>query len=323
MTSPIHQPDVELTSEPFGPILARDIAAEAARPHSRLASALLREIVNNGTWVLARCADSGCGEVDVDLAALGLYRTVIEMADGVDVSIRQSVVIPAVPQLRTLFEASMQLQYILEEPLKYRERGLAWFTWDAIARLKRYKRFDKNTPAGKEYIAERVTDEAASRVTEADQAKVAEAIANMESLLANPHVLPFKQRYDAIKAAGKHPRLWCELCGGPRSRRELARQLKLHVTYSVLYGHWSRTSHAEDLYTFFMNVPGQGGAIRPLREASELLSIGGTAATFALRSTKRMLEHFRKGEDSYARWYVEKVRALYLPVTGARARKVV
>lgn len=312
MSAPIHQADLVGSTEPHEAIMPpRDIAAEAARAHSRPASALLREIVNNGTWVLVRCAGAGCGEVDVDLAALGFYRTVIEMADGIDVSIRESSVTPAVPQLRTLFEASMQLQYVVEDPLRYRERALAWCASHAIARLRRYRRYDKTTPAGKEFIADMAADETAPRVREVDQAQVARAIANMESLLAKPHLLPFKQRFDSLVAAKKPLRLWCELCDGPSSRRDLARHLKLHLSYSELYSHWSSTSHAEDLYTVFVHVPGQGEVIRPLRDSTELLRVSGMAASFALRSTRHMLEHFRKGEDSYARWYVEKVRPLY------------
>lgn len=321
MPNRIHGADIEVTTEPFAPILSRELAVEAARPHSRVASALLGEIVNNGTWVLARCADSGSGEEDVDLAALGFYRTVIEMADGIDVSVRKSAVTPAVPQLRTLFEASLQLQYVLEDPTKYCERALAWFTAESIARLRRYKRYDKTTPAGIEFLDDKAADEAGSRVREVDQAMVARAIANMESLLAEPHVLPFKQKHDALVAAKKRPPFWCELSDGPRSRRDLARHLRLHATYGVLYSHWSGISHAEDIHTFFMHVPGKGGAIRPLREPSELFEVSGMAATFALRSTKQMLEHFRKGEDSYKRWYIERVRPLYRAVTRMHERE--
>lgn len=317
MTEPIHQGDLEVRTTAHDSIMPpREVAAEAARAHSRPASALLREIVNNGTWVLVRCAGSVSGEMDVDLAALGFYRTVIEMADGVDVSIRESSVTPAVPQLRALFEASLQLQYVVEDRSNYRERALAWFAWHYVARLKRYERYDPTTPAGKQFVAEKADDETGPRLREIDHAKVAAGIARMHSLLAKPHALPFKQRYDALVAAKKPPRFWCQLCGGPANRRELARHLRLGAVYSELYSHWSATSHAEDLYTFFMHVPGQGGAIRPLRGSDGLLRVSGMAATFALRSTKQMLAHFREGEDSYDRWHKQNVSPLYRAVMG-------
>ena len=315
MTNPIHQNDLDVATEPHPAIMPpREIAAEAARAHSRPASALLREIVNKGTWVIVLCANEGSGEEDVDLAALGFYRTVIEMADGIDVSVRESAVTPAVPQLRTLFEAAMQLLYVLEDRSKYRERALAWFTAESIARLKHYERYDKSTPAGKAFLDEKAADADGFRVGELDPALVARAIANMQSLLAKPHVLPFKQRYDALRAAKKRLRLWCQLCDGPSSRGDLARHLKLHLAYSELYSHWSRISHAEDVHTYFMAVPGQGGVIRPLRESSALLSVAGLASSFALRSTQKMLEHFREGDDSFGRWYKERVRHLHRAV---------
>jgi Family of unknown function (DUF5677) len=294
----------------------REIAAEAARPLSRPASALLREIVGNGTWVLARCAASCSGEVDVDLAALNSYRTIIEMADGIDVSIRESSVTPAVPQLRTLFEASLQLRYILEDPAKYRERSLAWFAAEAIARLRRYRRYDKSSPAGREYLADKAADETGSHVRDPDQEEVARSIADMESVLTMPHVLPFKLKHDTLASAGIRLRFWCQLCDGPRTRRDLARHLKLSLTYSELYTDWSGVSHATDTHASFMHVPGKGGVIRPLRDHGRLLRVATVAASFALSSTRRMLEHFRQGEDSYSRWYAEKVRPNYLSVAG-------
>jgi hypothetical protein len=322
MPEPIFQADLEVATEPHDSIMpSREVAAEAARAHSRPASALLREIVNNGSWVLARCASSGCVEVDVDLAAFGFYRTVVEMADGVDVSIRESSVTPAVPQLRALFEASLQLQYVLEDRATYRERALAWFAWHYIGRLRRYERYDPSTTAGKQFVAEKADDETGPRLREMNQAQVAAGIARMHTLLAKPHVLPFKQRYDALVAAKKYPRFWCQLCGGPANRRELARHLRLGAVYSELYSHWSATSHAEDLYTFFMHVPGQGGVIRPLRGSVGLLRVTGMAATFALRSTKQMLAHFREGEDSYDRWHKQNVRSLYRAVMGLDVTK--
>ena len=81
-----------------------------------------------------------------------------------------------------------------------------------------------------------------------------------------------------------------------------------------MYSQWSATSHAEDVRAFFMHVPGRGGVIRPLRDPSALLHVAGMAATFALDSTRRVLEHFREGEDSYRRWYIESVRPLYRAV---------
>ena len=315
MTEPIFQADLEVATKAHDSIMPpREVAAEAARAHSRPASALLREVINYGTWVLVRCANSGCREDDVDLAALGFYRTVLEMADGVDASIRESAVTPAVPQLRTVFEASLQLQYVLEDLTKYRERALAWFAWHYITRLKRYERYDPTTPAGKQFALEKATDETGPWLRDMDQAQVAKGIARMHSLLGKPHVLPFKQRYDSLVAAKRTPRFWCSLSSGPANRRELAKHLRLVTVYAELYSSWSGVSHAEDLYTFFMHVPGKGGAIRPLRGSEGLLRVAGLAATFVLRSSRHMLAHFRGGEESHDRWYTEKVRPLYRAV---------
>ena len=57
-------------------------------------------------------------------------------------------------------------------------------------------------------------------------------------------------------------------------------------------------------------------AIRPLREPSEILRVSGLTAGFLLEASRRMLEHFRSGENSYARWYTENVRHRFRKVMG-------
>src|SRR4030042_254458 len=60
---------------------------------------------------------------------------------------RTSCVNPAVPLVRSSFEAVLAMEYILEAD--YRRRAFAWMVGYAHARLHSYERFDPSTTKGK------------------------------------------------------------------------------------------------------------------------------------------------------------------------------
>ena len=169
-------------------ILDRDIAHVSARPAADTVSVLLREVVNHATMALVRCEGAGCGEENVDLAALFLYRHMIEMTDGVDVLVLESAVTPAVPLLRSVFEASLALEYILEDSGKYKERALSWIAYYAIRRREGFRRLDHTRPENAEFEADRVADVHGDRVVHVKQEQVEFAIKNMDELLEHENL---------------------------------------------------------------------------------------------------------------------------------------
>lgn len=71
---------------------------------------------------------------DAHLVILMLYRHVIEMIDAIEALLEQSVVNPAYLQLRSAFEAYLQLEWILKENTK--RQAITYLVYDIRNRLK-------------------------------------------------------------------------------------------------------------------------------------------------------------------------------------------
>jgi hypothetical protein len=268
--------------------------------------------------VLARCSASGCGERNVDLAAGFLYRHMIEMTDGIEVLVRQSAITPAIPLVRSSFEAWLALTYILEDSAQYRTRALSWIAHYALVRREGHRRMDRTRPENVEFEADRRDDLIGDKVADVKHEDIQRAIRNMDEMLDDETLSPFRDAFERIRGNGRRRTVfWAELHGGPGSVYRLAKHLRHGLKYHLLYGDWSMTGHAGDFSHFFVPAGDKAG-IRPLRRPDELRGVGGDAAAFLLDATRIMLNHFRHGEDSYGRWYVANVQALFRAVRGMR-----
>ncbi len=109
-----------MPTEPLKKLLDRDLRKVEAKNLIEISCQILKEIVNYGTNVFGRC-ESGRRPENIKnipeeghIAILLLYLHVIEMIDGIEVLLSQSVVIPSQTQLRSAFEAFLQLEWLVK-----------------------------------------------------------------------------------------------------------------------------------------------------------------------------------------------------------------
>ena len=88
----------------------------------------------------------------------------------------------------------------------------------------------------------------------------------------------------------------------PRSIRQLANRLDHQAEYDTLYTAWSDVAHAVGFATFFRD--GHFDGVRSPERLQEVLSL---AAVLQLRSTRLLIDLFRKGEN-YSRWHEREIR---------------
>jgi hypothetical protein len=141
----------DMTDE-FKTLLDRDFSRVAVKPIVEIARPLLRELVNHGLMAFRRCEGEAAenGGENEDVAALLLYRHVIEMADGIEVLICESCGTTAIPVLRSEFEASLALSYLLEQDAEYVQRSLSWLVANMHAGIKARRVLEPGTQAGKQ-----------------------------------------------------------------------------------------------------------------------------------------------------------------------------
>ena len=306
-----------MPTKPFESLLYRELAKVAAKDIIEIASPLLQELVNYATNAFARCATSTSGREDEDSAVLTLYLHIIEMTDGVEVLVSQSCPAPAIPLVRSSFEALLSIKYILEED--YVRRSLSWLVDYAHKRLAFYESIDPSTDRGKAF-QKPLRDheyEAMQNVPLPPQAEVQKRITNWRDFLAKPHIRPIEVEFQKCKGKGKRKRRpnWYKLFGGPGSLFELAHHLKRGVDYEVLYRHWSSIAHAHDLSRFITVTTEGEAAIRGLRDPSKIKEVTRQATLYIFEATRLILGRFRPGEN-IDEWYTREVRERFLPISN-------
>src|SRR5688572_16108165 len=222
------------------------MAKVEARPLIDAAGSVLRELVNYGTRAFARCVrapdEVARGGENEDLAAPVLYLQLLEQIDAMDVLLAESCCNAAVPVIRSAFEASLSLEYVLVDQSSYSQRSLAWTCAYLHDRIQLHDALDRTTKRGAKRHA------AMSQYFEVSlpQYDSTEPIAGLRSVLARPEFAALEADYAArTDKRGRGPN-WFALLGGPRDRRELAQALNREAEYLILYGPWSALAHAVD-----------------------------------------------------------------------------
>jgi hypothetical protein len=175
-----------MPTKPLESIIYRELAVAESQRVIQIASPLLQEMVNFGSNALVRVATSTSAKENEDLAVLFLYRHIIEMTDGIEVLLSQSCVNPAIPLLRSSFEALISMEYIVENEDDYVDRSLAWLCIYIYDRLKMYESLDFTTERGGIFKQQLEQDSSVIDVDmlTIDPAVLKQPINNLKSLLS-------------------------------------------------------------------------------------------------------------------------------------------
>lgn len=103
-------------------ILDRDKAANFGTTISEPLDSL-RDFVDYDTHLVLRCYHTSNKSLKDCVALFSLFKNALSMADAIEVMMRQGVIHPSQLQLRSLFEVSVTLQWILQEPGDERARA--------------------------------------------------------------------------------------------------------------------------------------------------------------------------------------------------------
>jgi len=280
-------------TEPIAALLDRDLSRVAANEITAVTRPLLREIVNNGTNVYARCTASATGGESEDLAAPTLYLHMLQMTDAIEVLVYEGCVGGAIPNLRSSFEGLLGLEYVLEAD--YARRSLAWVAGILLSKLSDRARIDVEDLQSKP--AQEVIGETLKRVAPI----VKDDIRRWEGILNEPRMKPITDEVRRVKK-------WHAAFGGPANLKQLAKSLGMEVHYELLYRQWSSVVHAGELFRFLTRTK-EGYAINSLRELTELKTVAHLAALYLMQATRLMIDKYRTGEDLRP-WYLREVRPL-------------
>ncbi len=227
---------------------------------------------------------------------------------------------PAIPLLRSSFEALISIEYILENETDYSNRSLAWLAQYARHRLSNYDQLDPNCQKGKEFLASFTKDQWIPKVPPLpDLTEVNEARKNLNHFLARPEFEPIIAEFNRSKTDRiKNPE-WYRLFNGPTKIQGLATRVNRKVQYELLYRSWSNFIHAGDISRFITRDDQGQQAIFSIRNPKMLCKVTFYSAHFILEATRLLLGKFRTGErENFTRWYQDEVQERYLQISNTR-----
>lgn len=309
------EPRITDMTEEFKKLLDRDFSRVAVKPIVEIASPLLRELVNHALMAFRRCEVEAAakGGENEDVAALLLYRHIIEMADGIEVLIAESCGTAAIPVLRSEFEASLALSYLLEQDAAYVQRALSWLVSNMHAAIKARRVLEPGTQPGKEY-GQLYEKEFGRAFSAQPTTAIAAEIQSIEMGLQNVQFAPIEAEFQRTrKALGRVPE-WFALFDGPKNRAELAERLGRGAEYRLLYSDWSTLGHANDMHRYLSTLGGKP-AFDAVRRPDELQQIALLAVLLLARATRGMINKFRRGENLET-WYLRDVKPLLDGLVG-------
>ena len=295
-----------MPTKPLEPILYRELSKVEAKETIDKHSALLTELVNYGTTVLARCADSVSGEENEDVAPFAIYSHMVEMTDGIEVLISQCCPLPAIPLIRSSFEGLLSLEYIFERDRV--RRSLSWLASYLRARTSMGNLLDPTTTRGQQFKKTVENDDLARLLTLPDPKLAASEVSNFQEIICREQFDQVNKEFDALKSRRRRNPPWYGLFGGPSSLQQLSEAMGRGAQYEVLYRQWSSVAHGQDFRAFRKDPRGETTFNR-LRDPGRLGDTTTFASNFMLAATRTMLKGFRPGED-ISIWYKAEVRNL-------------
>jgi len=229
----------------------------------RFYCSLLDEIVEKTEWVIEKGMFHH-SEEPLEIAALLSLRQMMDYTDGISILIGNRSNDSAIPIIRTLFEVSIGLEYLLQDDYNLRASKLLFFYYkmQEVELLKR----KPGTPENSKLITALSEDKNVAPETIdalSSDPDVDANIATVQNTLNNPLYLEVAKYYNAVaKGKRKH---WYSLLDGPLTFKDLVNSVGMGSRYDVSYAIWSGHAHGWNIVNRNLELKNERAFILPKR----------------------------------------------------------
>ena len=271
-------------------ILDRDKAANFGTTISEPLDSL-RDFVDYGTHLILRCYYTSEKFLKDIVALFSLFKNALSMADAIEVMMRQGVIRPSQLQLRSLFEVSVTLQWILQESGDERARAYH------VANLRRQRlwasRYLPDTAEDKafQYFWDTVGD----KTTSSEGEKEARAqIDDLNKALSIPSMCDLNEKFETFYQKNKREQDWYRILG-VRSFWKITKDVGRTAEYAMIYVSGSEVMHGST-YSGQVAFDGSKVITDSLRSPEEIGSSLRLAMALTLKMIRSTLEYYRPDE---------------------------
>ena len=267
---------------------------------------IIRQSCYVGTHILDHLLRNPPGD-SAHLAPLMLYRHSLELGDSIGTLLRYGSATTASILVRSLFETSLGLEFILQDDTAHEDRASCFQAFYQIGRWKNFIRYDPATKEGQELHQILDNDPKLCGVP-FPRRNLSEERSIVEKVLNSPR---YKSHWDKYQTSIPKPKHWYTLSNSDITHlRALAKAVGREGEYVLLYRLLSGSAHASDVFSGVLEHGG-GRSIRvhrlrgPVEKIKEATSL---AASFLVWSHHRLLNTYLKGhgvQTWFSHWYVE------------------
>lgn len=288
-----------MPDDPLLHLLDRERVRGHVREHFTEAVSLLEQLTNYGTALIPRAFGSSDRGIR-DLVTIGsLLKQSVAMLDAIQALVSEGAVYAAHLQARTLFEASVCLDWILQETIGD-TRAIAYHAANLRNQLLWARRAIRGTPE-KDRFEEllgslRPNVEAAAPGIGEDAAR---QVSEIIRVLYTERFAPVNARFDVLRGNRPYDPPWHAVVGAPSFRQVCAKAGRL-PEYEVFYTIGSEIAHASSQRGHYSLRSGEVAfhAIRSLEALTPLLRF---VVPTCLKTFFVVLEAYRPDEVSALR----------------------
>jgi hypothetical protein len=240
------------------------------------------------------------------------------MGDGARELLCLSCGTAAIPVVRSLFEASLSLSYLLVFRETYVQRSLSWLCANVHGQIESRKRLEPGTQEGRRFIEtylEQFPDTNRHPGADGPNSELAQEIEKLRVLLQRPQFEEVEAEFQARTKETPYPR-WFSLFDGPKNLKQLAGRLRRGAEYASLYSDWSGVAHGSDLARYVTSHEGRV-VFESMRRPEEVQRLSLLTSLLMVGAIRAMIGHFREGED-LSRWYLREVKPPFDALSNMR-----
>lgn len=208
-------------------------------------SGYIDELVSKAEWVIQRSIIYYGDNYELEVAPLLLIRQLTDFADGISILVKRNTADPCIPILRSLFECSVSLEYLLKNDYELQAKKLIYFYY----KTKEFEllQVKKGSKENLELIANFELDSNVSKET-IEHLKNGEDVdarlLSIQSILTGQFYEEINTYYNTPNTPRKH---WYSLMYGPKTLKDLVTTLGMPSRYLISYSSWSKISHGSDI----------------------------------------------------------------------------
>ena len=304
--------------------LAAGVDQVAFPPHALNDKSLMfhvgiRQAVYVGTHFLDHLYSSPPGGSS-HLPPIMVYRHMLDLGDSIGTLLRFQSGQAGFILLRSLFESSLSLEFLLQGNEFHAERAVAYWASYRIQQWESYMKYDPGTRRG-ERLHELIDETPWLKDVEFPRKDLSDERAQLESVLGSGSYKPYWEKY---KKARKEKRSteWYSLCSIAQNRRELARFLEREAEYEIFYGYLSGVAHTSDVLSGVMQRSPGHAEIHQLRGPEQKMEeVTSMCVNYLINSHHLIHQAYLKSDESMTKlfheWYME-YRPFFLWKTSRR-----